>query len=675
MEEYLVPVELPIAKLECRDSFNSLEDKDKHYAYNFYKSCWSGIGIIAAQVSEESKDLLKLVRLMFTDSSNFNLLKDESDEIKTNFLNYWGYLCANLGNYTSWGEKKFIPRISKEDMKRVISKFNDDVQKNYDKLEHTIYSIEDNEKILGFPPENTSAYFSKNLTEKEIKTVTRFMESIGMEGWNTRLIKLDEEDEVVYVILLASIEPKPEMNVNKVHEFEGFNIIVTCGDHSDELKDVVKHLEKAKEYANDIQSKMIDSYVKHFTNGDIEDHKESQRYWIQDKSPNVETNIGFIENYRDPEGVRAEFEGLVAVVNKEQSKKYKVLVDNAETYIEELPWDKLFEKEKFTPPDYTSLDVLGFCTSGPPIGINIPNYDDIRTKLGFKNVTLGNVISCLNESYGGKPQFIPEKDHEMYKKYVSVGLDIGVAAHELLGHGSGTLLYEGECDEEKFKEFLKNNPEFKYSLYKKGETWSSKFKSLASTYEECRAESCALYFACNKDIAKVFGVKDEEYHDVLYTNWLNMMVSAVKGTSNYSTEKGKWMQAHSQGRFVIMKVLKENNFVKLKFTDDNMEILMDKDKILTEGKKIIGDFINRLQVYKATGNFEDGNKFYQKYSTLDEEDMKMLEVYRKHKKPRSVIVQPSLKLENNSFEYIEYNKTSEGLIRSFIDKFDTNYDI
>lgn len=67
---------------------------------------------------------------------------------------------------------------------------------------------------------------------------------------------------------------------------------------------------------------MIELYIEHFKTGDIEKHKDSQRKWIKDKGPVVESNLGWIEVYIDPENIRAYFEGWVAVVDKEKSLKF-----------------------------------------------------------------------------------------------------------------------------------------------------------------------------------------------------------------------------------------------------------------------------------------------------------------------------------------------------------------
>lgn len=226
----------------------------------------------------------------------------------------------------------------------------------------------------------------------------------------------------------------------------------------------------------------------------------------------MESYIGFIESYRDPAGARGEWEGFCACVNKEVSRKFQVLVDGAPEMLKLMPWAPVFEKKVFQRPDFTSLEILAFGSSGVPAGINIPNYDDIRQEEGFKNVSLGNVLQASYGS-GDKPvTFVQEKDQELFKALKVPAFEVQVGVHELLGHGSGRL-YHVKTPEA--AEFLQQNVSTNVisgkeevltgPFYAEGTTWDSTFGKMASPYEECRAECCGIYLCLEEKVLEVFG--------------------------------------------------------------------------------------------------------------------------------------------------------------------------
>lgn len=220
--------------------------------------------------------------------------------------------------------------------------------------------------------QGVTTYFSANCTTKDAELIQQFLKEEKLEAWNTRCFKTVEGTSVTYEIRSASADLVQEKPVSK--EFEGARVNLTIGDYSPLMAELASHLEKAQKHAsNDTEKSMLKSYEASFLQGSVDKHKDGSRFWIKDKGPVIETYIGFIETYRDPTGVRAEFEGFVAVVNRETSKKFGKLVDHATDFLKLLPWPKEFERETFMKPDFTSLDVLTFAGSGIPAGINIPN--------------------------------------------------------------------------------------------------------------------------------------------------------------------------------------------------------------------------------------------------------------------------------------------------------------
>jgi dipeptidyl-peptidase-3 len=448
---------------------------------------------------------------------------------------------GNLSNYKSFGDEKFIPRLSEQDFEKIIlvSESKEEAIKLFKKSRNEIYSVEPvTRNLIGFPQDgHISGYYSENITNDDIKLVQTFLEKEKIDPLNTRLFKNQLSGD--YELVVAATEE--QQGEAKTHKLEnGSSITVRYNDFQESMKKIASAIKEATAFtANENQEKMLESYYRSFKTGSIEEHMESQRYWLKDISPQVETNIGFIETYRDPQGVRAEWEGFVAMVNKEQTLKFNRLVENAPLFVSRLPWTSEFERETLNKPDFTSLEVLSFATAGIPAGINIPNYANITQIYGSKNVSLGNVISA--QSPNEKYPFIRSEDLQLYVKYRNLSFEVQVGTHEL-GHGTGKLFSEDEqgklnFDIESVINPLTNEPV--KTWYKPGQNFNSKFRSIASSYEECRAECIALSLSPHQDILNIFNYQGQEAEDVLYIMYLNMARAGLAALEFYNPSAKK----------------------------------------------------------------------------------------------------------------------------------------
>ena len=175
--------------------------------------------------------------------------------------------------------------------------------------------------------------------------INKFFKAQNMEGYINRAIKSEAGGKAYYEIRNAGVDTSVTIPTT---EFEGANFTVTSGDYSGLMAMVNDELAMAEKFAaNDNEKQMVQKYIESFQKGSLDAHKDGSRFWIKNKGPAVETYIGFIETYRDPVGMRGEFEGFVAMVNREQSAKFQGLVDMAETLLPRLPWPAGFEKDTF----------------------------------------------------------------------------------------------------------------------------------------------------------------------------------------------------------------------------------------------------------------------------------------------------------------------------------------
>jgi len=130
-----------------------------------------------------------------------------------------------------------------------------------------------------------------------------------------------------------------------------------------------------------------------------------------------------------------------------------------------------------------------------------------------------------------------------------------------------------------------------------------------------------------------------------------------------------------QARFSILRTFMNagKDLVSLKSTKDDMsdlEIYLNRDKILSTGRKAVEAYLQKLHIYKATADVEAGIKMYNEITSVDDFFAeKIRPVVLSKKIPRKVFVQANTVLEKSGDVTLkEYDATPEGMIQSFVER-------
>ena len=303
------------------------------------------------------------------------------------------------------------------------------------------------------------------------------------------------------------------------------------GIYSPAIEKICSELEKAREVAeNDIQKRALGLLVEYYHTGDLRKWDEFNIEWVKDTIGTVDFINGFIEDYNDPLGRKASWEGYVNIKDFEASRRTEILSANAQWFEDHSPVDPRFRKK--TVKGISAKVINAVCLSGDsypstPIGINLPNADWIRKEHGSKSVTIANITHTYDYSAQEMPtstlaEFAyDQKEIDLAKKWGTLADEIHTDLHECLGHGSGQLLPG-------------------VSTTAMGE--------YASALEEARADLFGLYYTADPKMVELGIMPDPNAYKAEYANYIRngLMVQFTR------VEPGRPnTEAHMQNRKLI----------------------------------------------------------------------------------------------------------------------------
>ncbi|KAL2810454.1 dipeptidyl peptidase III [Aspergillus granulosus] len=683
-----------VFQLCVASAFNGLTKHEKLYAHWMAKAAWGGTRIILRQVSPEANGIFDLIMALYRscrgDWNQLAINSNVSREELQRFLDYAALFLSNIGNYFGSGDQKFAPEISRDALIRLASS-HPPAKKLLGQVLEDMY--QQPPISLGAPgPLTQSAYYHGDHcleSPDDLSSISKLMEDLSIYPENTRLRRYQNSEMDCYDILQASVDESTViLDDTTVSTLAHKQIRLVRGDHREELEHICTCLRRASRYtSNAAQQLVLQQTMDSFLLGDLELYREAQKIWVTDKAPSVETVLGFVEPYRDPLGVRAEFEGIVGIPEPSETELLKRLASVADTFVSKLPWVPKgtnsngkgpFEKDMFDPPDFSSVQSLAYCSSNIFPGINLPNYNDIRQDIGYKNIIFSNRMLAERIRARGL-QFVAEEEQERYQNHRFHSYYIWVVLHEILGHGTGRFLAEVSKDEYNFDPI---NPPLNPLTglvvdcwYRAGQTWTGVFGDLATTVDECRAELVGAYLIDELDVLAVFGYTEESEvsrDDLVYNMYLQLGVDGLRGLANYDPITKKWGQAHSRAHYAIFRhLLRDSDGLYTLHCDPHsysLTVQVDQLNILQKGKPSLGQLLLMLHIYRCTADVSRCREFYEDLSQVDEEALRWRDIVIHHKDPPLAFCHANTFLSKDDVELKEYAPTAKGVIQSWAER-------
>ena len=570
--KYLVDefADLKIMKYKV-PGWDSLTFQQKEYVYHLAEAAKYGRDIIWMQNCKYNLDVRKVLENIL---ENYDGSRN-SEEFKQ-FEEYAKRVFFSNGVHHHYAEDKFFPACSKEYFASLMTAVD-----------------AENQALLDFIYDE-NAYPQRKSTDKSVDIVAasavNFYEGVTkaeVEKFYADMIDPSDKTPVSYGLNSKVVKGDDGVIYEDVYKVGGL--------YGPALEKICAELEKAAAVAeNDTQKEYIADLISYYQSGDLKLWDEYNIKWVNDTLGTVDFVNGFVEDYNDPLGRKATWEGLVNFKDAEASGRTLLISDNAQWFEDNSPIDDRFKKSEVkgvSAKVITVATLAGDCYPAAPIGINLPNADWIRREHGSKSVTIANLSSAYSKAAQESPKSTltefawDEAEVELMKKYGDMTSDLHIDLHECLGHGSGQLLPG---------------------------TSPNALGEYSSALEETRADLFALYYVADPKLVELGILPDKEAYKAQYQSFIRNGIF----TQFTRIELGKKnTEAHMQNRKLIADWCYEkgmaNNVIEKKVRDGKTYFVVNDYEAL---RGLFAELLAEIQRIKSEGDFEAGKALVEKYA-------------------------------------------------------------
>ena len=546
--------------------------RQKEYAYHLSEAAKYGRDITWDQYCKWNLPVRHAVEDILNEYKG-----DRDSEDFQKFTVYAKRLFFSNGMHHHYAEDKFFPECSKEYFKSLMEAIGEG--EKADTLLTVIYSKD-------IYPQRRSTSSSGDIVALSAVNFYDGVTRKEVEDYYNSIMDPNDTTPVAY-----GLNTKVVKVGGKVVE-EPWKV---GGIYSNALEKIVAELGKAAEVAeNEIQKKALNLLIEYYETGDLKLWDDFNVEWVQDTIGHVDFINGFIEDYDDPLGRKATWEGYVNIKDSAASARTEVLSANAQWFEDNSPIDPRFKKplvKGVSAKVVNAVALAGATYPSTPIGINLPNSDWIRRDYGSKSVTIANITHAYDMAAQESPasalnEFAySQEEIDRYKKYGSYADEIHTDLHECLGHGSGQLL-PGVS--------------------------STALGEYQSALEEARADLFGLYYAADPKLVELGIMPDGEAYKAEYDSYIRngLMVQLNR------IELGRTVtEAHMQNRKLIAEWCYEkgaqNNVIqKVKKEGKTYFVIHDYEAL----RGLFAQLLAEIQRIKSEGDYKAGKNLIDVYA-------------------------------------------------------------